>query len=83
MHISLSVYGVSVILYNNYDCCKVHVFTYPIISCLIQVGGGKSGKKSIVSSLVQLVGRKLVEFPINSDTDTTELLGGFQQVSEE
>ena len=55
----------------------------PLFSCLIQVGGGKSGKKGIVSSLAQLVGRKLVEFPINSDTDTTELLGGFQQVSEE
>ena len=27
-----------------------------------------------------LMGHKLVEFPMNSDTDTTELLGGFQQV---
>ena len=45
-----------------------------------QVGGRVSGKTSIVRTLAQLVGQKLVEFPMNSDTDTTELLGGFQQV---
>ena len=47
---------------------------------VLQVGGGSSGKKSIALSLAQLTGHKLVEFPMNSDTDTTELLGGFQQV---
>ena len=47
---------------------------------LFQVGGRASGKASVVQSLAQLVGQKLVEFPMNSDTDTTELLGGFQQV---
>lgn len=47
---------------------------------IIQVGGGASGKKSIILALAQLTGHKLVEFPMNSDTDTTELLGGFQQV---
>jgi midasin len=35
----------------------------------------------VVRSLAQLVGHKLVEFPMNSDTDSTELLGGFQQVN--
>ena len=39
-----------------------------------------SGKSSVIRVLAQLIGRKLVEFPMNSDTDTTELLGGFQQV---
>ena len=39
-----------------------------------------SGKSSVICVLAQLIGRKLVEFPMNSDTDTTELLGGFQQV---
>ena len=33
-----------------------------------------------MKSLAQLTGNKLVEFPMNSDTDTTELLGGFEQV---
>ena len=30
--------------------------------------------------LADLTGNKLVEFPMNSDADTTELLGGFEQV---
>ena len=30
--------------------------------------------------LAELTGNKLVEFPMNSDADTTELLGGFEQV---
>jgi midasin len=47
----------------------------------ILVGGRASGKTSVVRTLAQLVGQKLVEFPMNSDTDTTELLGGFQQVN--
>ena len=41
---------------------------------------GGSGKSCVVRTLAQLTGHKLVEFPMNSDTDTTELLGGFQQV---
>lgn len=46
----------------------------------MQVGGGCSGKISVVHTLAHLTGHKLVEFSMNSDTDTTELLGGFQQV---
>ena len=61
----------------------IHVVNYfcsTVVCIYFQVGGGSSGKKSIVLSLAQLTGHKLVEFPMNSDTDTTELLGGFQQV---
>ena len=47
---------------------------------LLQVGGTASGKASTVWSLARLLGQKFVEFSMNSDTDTTELLGGFQQV---
>ncbi|XP_065904261.1 midasin-like isoform X2 [Dysidea avara] len=47
----------------------------------ILVGGSGAGKSSIVQCLAQLTGHKLVEFPMNSDTDTTELLGGFEQVN--
>ena len=46
----------------------------------VQVGSSCSGKSSAVHTLAQLCGYKLVEFPMNTDTDTTELLGGFQQV---
>ena len=35
----------------------------------------------MVHTLAQLTGHKLTEFPMSSDTDTTELVGGFQQVS--
>ena len=59
-----------------------HVISICVLSmlCLLQVGGGVSGKSCVVRTLAQLTGHKLVEFPMNSDTDTTELLGGFQQV---
>ena len=46
----------------------------------IQVGGNSAGKVSTVQCLAQLTGHKLVQFPMNSETDTTELLGGFEQV---
>ena len=46
----------------------------------VQVGSSCSGKNSAVHTLAQLCGYKLVEFPMNTDTDTSELLGGFQQV---
>ena len=45
-----------------------------------QVGGNSAGKVSTVQCLAQLTGHKLEEFPMNSETDTTELLGGFEQV---
>ena len=34
----------------------------------------------MVRTLAQLTGHELIEFPINSDTDTTEIVGSFQQV---
>ena len=46
----------------------------------LQVGDSCCGKSSIVRSLAQLTGHKLLELPMNSNTDTTELLGGFEQV---
>ena len=46
-----------------------------------KVGGNSAGKVSTVQCLAQLTGHKLVEFPMNSETDTTELLGGFEQVT--
>ena len=46
----------------------------------LQVGEKSCGKSSVVRTLAQLTGHKLIEFPINSDTDTTEIVGSFQQV---
>ena len=50
---------------------------------LSQVGGSCSGKNSLVKSLARLSGNKLLEYPMNTATDTMELLGGFEQVREE
>ena len=47
---------------------------------LSQVGGSCSGKNSLVKSLARLSGNKLLEYPMNTATDTMELLGGFEQV---
>ncbi len=40
-----------------------------------------SGKSSVVRLLAALLGQKLLEFPMNSDTDTIDLLGGYEQVT--
>ena len=37
----------------------------------------------MVQTLALLTGHKLLEFPLNSDTDTMDIVGGFQQVCNE
>jgi len=46
----------------------------------ICIGGASSGKTSLVQLLAQLTGNPLRQFWMNSSVDTTELLGGFEQV---
>ncbi|XP_046665626.1 midasin-like [Homalodisca vitripennis] len=46
----------------------------------IVVGSSGSGKTSTVRTLAQLCGRKLQVLSVNSAMDTTEILGGFEQV---
>jgi len=45
------------------------------------VGASSSGKSSIVRLLAELTGHTLHVLPMSSAMDTTELLGGFEQVS--
>jgi len=62
----------------------------PILECLAEcvsrewmcllVGPSGTGKTTIVRILAQLCGRSLLELPLNSGTDTSDLLGGFEQV---
>jgi midasin len=47
--------------------------------CLL-VGPSGSGKTAVLRTLAQLSGRDLLELPLNSGTDTSDLLGGFEQV---
>ncbi len=46
----------------------------------ILVGGAASGKTSLVHVLAQLTGNSLHTFEMNAGIDTTELLGGFEQL---
>lgn len=46
----------------------------------VVVGGTASGKTSVVQTLAQLCGRTLHSISVNSAMDTTEILGGFEQV---
>eukprot|EP01134_Creolimax_fragrantissima_P005503 CFRG5503T1 len=46
----------------------------------IVVGDSASGKTSLVRLAARLTGNKLHEFSMNSAVDTSELLGGFEQV---
>ena len=50
-------------------------------SCYSQVGSRSCGKTSLVQLLAQLTGNKLEVMAMNSAMDTTELLGGFEQVN--
>lgn len=47
----------------------------------ILVGPTASGKTSLVRLLALLSGTRLRVMPMNSSMDTTELLGGFEQVT--
>ncbi|ANB14893.1 AAA family ATPase midasin [Sugiyamaella lignohabitans] len=47
---------------------------------LILVGPTNSGKTSLIRGLANLLGKNLKEFPMNGDIDSTDLLGGFDQV---
>ncbi|KAJ2358747.1 AAA ATPase midasin, partial [Coemansia sp. RSA 2618] len=46
----------------------------------ILVGGAGSGKTALVRWLAAVTGNHLVEFAMNAGVDTSEILGGFEQV---
>ncbi len=50
--------------------------------CLL-VGPPSSGKTAAMRALAQLSGRPLLELPLTSGTDTSDLLGGFEQMEPE
>ena len=47
---------------------------------LVLVGHASAGKTSLIRMLAALLGQPLVEFSVNSATDTSDLLGGFAKV---
>lgn len=57
-------------------CCEV-----VLLLNLLQVGSAGSGKSSVVKTLAKLTEQQLKIFPVTSAMDTTDILGGFEQVS--
>ncbi|KAJ2722068.1 AAA ATPase midasin [Coemansia sp. Benny D115] len=49
----------------------------------ILVGAAGSGKTSLVRWLANATGNRLVEFSMNAGVDTSEILGGFEQVDQQ
>lgn len=49
---------------------------------ILQVGPSGCGKSNVVRLLATLTGQKLRSIAMNSAMDTTEILGGFEQVSD-
>lgn len=52
-----------------------------ILNLILQVGPSGCGKSNVVRLLAALTGQKLRSIAVNSAMDTTEILGGFEQVS--
>lgn len=50
---------------------------------MLQVGPSGCGKSNVVRLLAALTGQKLKSIAVNSAMDTTEILGGFEQVSDD
>jgi len=46
----------------------------------ILIGASGSGKTTMIRALARLTGHTLNEFAMNSSVDTTEILGGFEQI---
>lgn len=51
-------------------------FNWPVIL----VGPTNSGKSEIIKFLSSITGAKVLEFSMNSDVDSTDILGGYEQV---
>ncbi|EPQ62073.1 Bgt-5184 [Blumeria graminis f. sp. tritici] len=49
------------------------------IPCIL-VGPSGSGKTTILQHISNVVGKELLTFPLTSDTDTMDLIGGYEQV---
>ena len=65
--------------------CNIPIYE-SILRCLknnwpiILVGPSNSGKTDIIQSLGSLLGKKVDVFSMNSDIDSTDILGGYEQV---
>lgn len=65
---------------NISNAPKMYIQKYFTDSSSSQVGAQSCGKTSLMQLLATLLGKELIILSMNSDMDTTELLGGFEQV---
>ena len=65
--------GLDLALLESMLLCVQHCWP-----CLL-VGSSGSGKSRLIRHLAANVGADLVEFPLNSDMDTMDLVGGYEQ----
>ena len=49
----------------------------------VLVGPSGSGKTILIQQLARCVGADLIEFPMNADLDTMDLVGGYEQVDDQ
>lgn len=67
--------------------CNFHVYE-SVLRCvnqnwpLILVGPSNSGKTDIIRYVAGMLGSKVVNFPMNSDIDSMDILGGYEQVDQ-
>ncbi|SCU87127.1 LAFA_0E04896g1_1 [Lachancea sp. 'fantastica'] len=54
-------------------CVKLN---WPLVLC----GPTNSGKSEIITYISGILGAKVISFPMNSDTDSMDILGGYEQV---
>lgn len=88
--IEREVSGVNLSVYKHEPGCLLLRTQLPILRSLaycvnfnwlaILVGSTGSGKSSVVRTLANLVGKTLHTLPVTSAMDTTDILGGFEQV---
>lgn len=58
----------------------------PLVECVskgwmcLLVGSPSTGKTAAIRALAQLCGQEILELPLNAGTDTSDILGGFEQV---
>lgn len=67
-------------LQSNYDVLESAIRSVNENIPLILTGPTNSGKTETIRFLANVVGVKLVEFAMNSDVDSMDILGGYEQV---
>lgn len=75
----VSIQGIA-FLKRNLPCLETIMTAIQQQTPVILVGPSGAGKSSIIKLLASIAGAELDEIALNSDIDTTDIVGGFEQV---